>query len=398
MKTKTTENIIKRRLIFLFLAGSTIFILQQPASGQENPPPPPPPPPAQQKPMPELKLPVYIVLDNDTIYQMTEENAQFPGGTQAMEGFRERNQVYPPELQALGIRGSVTVSFIVGEDGSISKAAVGRGVSPTLDAEALRVTALMPKWIPGKEKGRPVKFTRSMTYVFGVSPRTFQYENEEDKGVYVVVEQMPKFPGGDAALLKYIATNVKYPEAAKNDGIQGRVIIRFCVTENGGIDLVSVLRGVDPELDAEAVRVIKTLPSFEPGKQGGIAVPVWYSVPITFALNPSAGVPMNLKTSGYNTPPSYPGGETALYGYVRSKLIYPPSARQNMKSGKVIVNFCITPEGKTDCVSVYKGVDPDLDAEAVRVISSISGWQPAKLNGNPVSVYYQMPVMFTLKQ
>jgi TonB family protein len=101
---------------------------------------------------------------------------------------------------------------------------------------------------------------------------------------FTVVEQMPHFPGGDPALLRYIAENTIYPEEAKTNNISGRVIIRFCVTASGGISQISVLKGVSPELDAEAMRVVKTLPAFNPGRQGGVAVPVWYMVPITFTL------------------------------------------------------------------------------------------------------------------
>jgi len=109
-------------------------------------------------------------------------------------------------------------------------------------------------------------------------------EAEAEPEPFVVVEEMPMFPGGDAALLTYIGEHTNYPEVAKENNIQGRVIIRFCVTSKGGVSLVSVLKGVDPELDKEAVRVVGTLPPFKPGKQGGRPVPVWYMVPITFTL------------------------------------------------------------------------------------------------------------------
>jgi protein TonB len=109
-------------------------------------------------------------------------------------------------------------------------------------------------------------------------------EQEEEQEPFVVVEEMPMFPGGDPALLKYIAENTVYPEIAKENNIQGRVIVRFCVTAKGGVSQVSVLKGVDPELDKEAIRVVTTLPPFKPGKQGGKPVPVWYMVPITFTL------------------------------------------------------------------------------------------------------------------
>ena len=101
---------------------------------------------------------------------------------------------------------------------------------------------------------------------------------------FVVVEEMPSFPGGDGALLKYITANTNYPETAKEKNIQGKVIIRFCVKPDGGVSMASVLKGVSPELDEEAMRVVNSLPAFRPGKQGGKAVPVWYMVPIAFSL------------------------------------------------------------------------------------------------------------------
>ena len=109
-------------------------------------------------------------------------------------------------------------------------------------------------------------------------------EADPEATPFVVVEEMPMFPGGDTELLKYIGANTVYPEVAKENNIQGRVIVRFCVTSKGGVSQVSILKGVDPELDKEAIRVVNTLPTFKPGKQGGKPVPVWYMVPITFTL------------------------------------------------------------------------------------------------------------------
>jgi len=116
------------------------------------------------------------------------------------------------------------------------------------------------------------------------APKEEVQEEEAEPEPFVVVEEMPMFPGGDAALLTYISANTVYPEVAKENNIQGRVIVRFCVTSKGGVSQVSILKSVDPELDKEAMRVVNTLPTFKPGKQGGKAVPVWFSVPITFTL------------------------------------------------------------------------------------------------------------------
>jgi protein TonB len=117
-----------------------------------------------------------------------------------------------------------------------------------------------------------------------VQPKEEVQEEEPEAEPFVVVEEMPMFPGGEVELLKYISDHTQYPEVAKENNIQGKVIVRFCVTAKGTVDRVSVLKGVDPELDKEAIRVVQTLPPFKPGKQGGIPVPVWYMVPINFTL------------------------------------------------------------------------------------------------------------------
>jgi periplasmic protein TonB len=102
--------------------------------------------------------------------------------------------------------------------------------------------------------------------------------------VFVIVEEMPQFPGGDSLMMKFIYENIKYPVSSKAAGIQGRVFIRFCVTNQGGIDRVSVLKGVDPDLNAEAVRVVSMLPKWTPGRQDGKAVNVWFQLPVEFKL------------------------------------------------------------------------------------------------------------------
>ena len=110
-------------------------------------------------------------------------------------------------------------------------------------------------------------------------------EEEEEEVVFVVVETMPEFPGGQQALLKYLSENVKYPVIAQENGIQGRVICQFVVNKDGAIVDVEVVRsGGDPSLDKEAVRVIKSMPKWNPGKQRGKAVRVKYTVPVNFRL------------------------------------------------------------------------------------------------------------------
>ena len=110
-------------------------------------------------------------------------------------------------------------------------------------------------------------------------------EEEEEEVIFVVVEKMPEFPGGQQALFKYLSENVKYPVIAQENGIQGRVICQFVVNKDGSIVDVEVVRsGGDASLDKEAVRVIKSMPKWKPGKQRGKAVRVKYTVPVNFRL------------------------------------------------------------------------------------------------------------------
>lgn len=102
--------------------------------------------------------------------------------------------------------------------------------------------------------------------------------------IFTAVEQMPQFPGGEAELMKYVANHIKYPTMAAENNIQGRVVVKFVVKKDGSVSEVQVLRGKDPDLDKEAVRVVRTLPKFIPGKMNGQAVSVWFTLPINFKL------------------------------------------------------------------------------------------------------------------
>ena len=109
-------------------------------------------------------------------------------------------------------------------------------------------------------------------------------KHEEETKIFTVVEQMPMYPGGDAALMGYLRDNIKYPTVAAENGVQGRVVVGFVVERDGSITDVNILRGVDPSLDREAMRVVKSMPRWNPGKQNGSAVRVKYQVPVSFRL------------------------------------------------------------------------------------------------------------------
>lgn len=102
--------------------------------------------------------------------------------------------------------------------------------------------------------------------------------------VFRSVEQMPQFPGGEAALMKYLSSHLVYPPEAARNGIQGSVVVQFVVKQDGSVGEVKVVRSLEKTLDAEAVRLCKSLPKFTPGRHGGKAVAVWYTLPVSFKL------------------------------------------------------------------------------------------------------------------
>ena len=229
--------------------------------------------------------------------------------------------------------------------------------------------------------------------------------------VYEVVENMPEFPnGGMTALMKYLSDNIRYPEAAHKAGIQGRVTVQFVVGKDGSIGNVSILRGVNADLDAEAIRVISSMPKWKPGTQKGEPVKVKYTVPVMFRLAPEPVEKIDETTVvGYHTPvagevydvvdkmPEFPGGMTGLMQYLSKNIHYPAEAQTKGIQGRVTVAVIINTEGKAVNASIVRSVDPSLDAEALRVASTMPDWVPGTKDGKPVNVKYTFPVTFRLQ-
>ena len=195
---------------------------------------------------------------------------------------------YPEDAVSRGVSGKVTASYTVNPDGTLSEPAIMYSADKSLGDAVVKAIVSSPQWEPPKNPESTYPFEASVTIKFAL-PDKISIPEEP----FVVVEEMPMFPGGDAALLKYITDNIRYPESAKTNNISGRVIIRFDVNSEGKAEEATVLRGVDPSLDEEAIRVVNSLPVFSPGKQGGKPVPVYYMVPVTFSLTKPDSVKTN---------------------------------------------------------------------------------------------------------
>jgi TonB family protein len=189
------------------------------------------------------------------------------------------NQIdYPADAAAKGIQGRIAVSYSIEADGSVGKVSVVGKVDPLISDEVVKAIQRSPKWEPAINPEARIPFNQMLSLRF-VLPDKIKKDD-----VFVVVEKMPLYPGGDMELLKFIGNNTKYPDVAKEAKIEGRVIVRFVVSTTGNVEDITILKAVHPLLDEEAVRVTSMLSGFEPGMQGGNPVSVYYMVPITFAL------------------------------------------------------------------------------------------------------------------
>lgn len=231
--------------------------------------------------------------ERDDVFVVVEEMPEFPGGEDALRSFIGRTIKYPADAMKEGIQGKVFVTFVVKSDGTISDAKIARGVHPLLDNEAIRVVNSLPPWTPGKQRGQAVNVSYTIPVAFSLdggkakqkasfaAPKTPQ---KGEKQVFIVVEEMPEFPGGSDALRHFIAKEIKYPAEAQKDKIQGKVFVSFVVSSEGKIEQTKIERSVSPALDAEAIRVVNSLPDWKPGKQRGTAVSVAYTIPIEFKV------------------------------------------------------------------------------------------------------------------
>ena len=240
----------------------------------------------------------------------------------------------------------------------------------------------------------------------------FDLATSYEDTVYQIVEQMPQYTGGEEAMMKYVAENIKYPQAAKDKNISGRVFVSFVIEKDGSVSNVKVVRGIGGGCDEEAARVIKEMPKWKPGMQKGKPVRVNYMMPIFFKLDdgqPAKSVKKEKASNPDMTPdkngvyqiveemPQYPGGENALMDYVSKNVVYPKEAQEKGISGRVFVSFIVEKDGSVSNVKVMRGIGGGCDEEAVRVISGLPKWKPGKQEGKPVRVSYQMPINFKLQ-
>ncbi len=246
--------------------------------------------------------------------------------------------------------------------------------------------------------------------------------NDPNNPVFEVVEIMPEFPdGGMSGLMQFLSKNIQYPINAQKNHTQGRVTVQFVVNKDGSISEPKIIRGVDPDLDGEAIRVISLMPKWKPGMQKGQPVRVKYTVPVMFRLSddgqkeeykpiPKIDETVVVGYASKQAPaeedpvfevvenmPEFAGGMGGLMQYLSKNIKYPVEAQKAGIQGRVIMQVIIDKNGNVTNPKVTQPVAPLLDTEAIRVTASMPKWKPGTQRGMPVNVKYTFPIVFRLQ-
>lgn len=198
---------------------------------------------------------------------------EYPGGMEGVIAFCAENLEYPVQAEEVGLEGRVLVGFVIEKDGSVADVTVEESADSLLDAEAVRVVSAMGNWTPGQnEAGEAVRVRMTV-------PINFMLDGSRDD-----VDQLPEFPGGLEAYVKFMQDNLKYPEECEAKGEEGRVLIQAVIDKEGNVTMPEIKKSANELFDAEALRVVKAMPKWTPGQDGGEAVDVKYVIPVTFRL------------------------------------------------------------------------------------------------------------------
>lgn len=228
-----------------------------------------------------------------------EKEAVFPGGVNNFYNYIGHNLRYPENAIKNKIEGKVSVSFVVDKNGKLVEIKIIKGVSPDIDAEAVRLFRNSPRWMPGIQNGILVKQQYAMNIIFQLPTVALAANAEQtdttwkkrlrdtsrDNKIFSAVQREPMFKGGIRFLDSYLHQTINYPEKAKKSHIQGIAAVTFVIEKDGSLSDIRVAKssGSD-DLDAEAVRVMKICPNWYPGIQNDRYVRVQYTVPIRFSL------------------------------------------------------------------------------------------------------------------
>jgi TonB family protein len=209
-----------------------------------------------------------------------------------------------------------------------------------------------------------------------------QNDNNVPKEVFSYVEQMPEFPGGESALNKYLEQNIQYPSSAKEQGLEGKVYIKFIISETGEIMNPVSMKQSPKILEDEAIRVIKAMPKWRPGKQNGRAVNVFFQLPINFRLGGNDYIKKDdVIFTRVEQMPEFPGGPEKMKLYFEKKKLFVDKNFTTMPSD---ISFTIDQTGKAVDLKIITAMRKKLEKKIRKAFAEMPLWSPGKINGKAV--------------
>ncbi|MEI7502268.1 MAG: energy transducer TonB [Paludibacter sp.] len=296
----------------------------------------------------------------DSVYSVVDKMPEFSTGEKGIFTFLNQTINYPAEAQKKNEQGRVVVRFVINKAGKVEKTEVLKGVSTSLDTEALRVIGLLPDWIPGEQNGKKVSVYRILPVMFKMTSVEDAWEMNE-KTVVVI-------------------DGVKMPENFNTKILNPSKLIS-----------ASILKPFPKE---EKSRLIKLY-----GKQAenGVLLISSNKDEMYYALADTTSIKANVECKEEVSKPSFMGGITQMLTYIADSIQYPFVAKQLKTQGKVIVRFLVDKSGKISDAKVMKSLDYFLDKEALRVINSMPSWLPGTKCKEGVDILVTMPVSFKLE-
>lgn len=203
------------------------------------------------------------------ILRRVDQLPSFPGGKEALFLYIAENINTPVSTAEHKIHGQVIVKFVVYKDGHIGDIGIMKSLDPLADAEAQRLIRAMPRWVPGKHKGEDVNVEMGLPIFFDyLAEAVFKH----DSLVFMGVDQAAQFPGGQEAMMKFIATKMNYPLAARRKKIQGDVIVKFIIDRTGRVRMPSIISGLGYGIDEEVIKVLQLMPAWKPAQLNGLPI------------------------------------------------------------------------------------------------------------------------------
>lgn len=203
------------------------------------------------------------------------------------------------------------------------------------------------------------------------------------------IQKAPTFPGGEAEMLKFLSANIKYPALARENGIQGTVVLSFVVQADGAVGEVTILRDIGAGCGKEVLRVVSMMPRWTSGEANGKPVRVRYTLPVRFKLE--GDEPAQPAPPPPLPPAEFPGGKAALDAFLDKNVKYPKQARRAGVEGQVTVECQVGTDGKLLNPKVVKSLHSACDKEALRVVKKMPNW--VRRRSGPLTVKIEVPFL-----